>query len=115
MSHKFSLYSFKNFYSNKGIELFNIISIFERKEKFLSLKIFFHLFEESKFRNQLGKIYQYHNDNKFFETLFDSYISDKSQSINKLRYSQKAEKIIDRNIYYTSKILKLYTIITVFL
>ena len=101
----------------------NIISKFEMKEKFFSLKIFFPLLEElknikiEKRFEQLAK-----KDEKYFKILYSYYISDKSESINELKKSEKAKKIIDEIIIFTEKnlshilmLIYVYSFVFVFL
>jgi len=82
---------------------YDIISLYEMKEKFLSFKIFFPLFEELKnlnFENIIKEIKKHFNDN-ILSTTYKSYISNNKNSIEefgKTEIYQKALKEITEYI-----------------
>ena len=90
----------KNFYI---FQFYDIISIYEMKEKFLSFKIFFPLFEELKnlnFKNKIKEIKKQFNDN-ILDTTYKSYISNNKNSIEefgKTEIYQKALKEVTEYI-----------------
>ena len=92
---------------------YSIISLFEMKDKFLSLKIIFPLFEElkkKKYENQIEKIEKSFTNkevqNKQLEILFVSYINDNRESITDLEKFEKGKKLINDINNYVSGNLK---------
>ena len=72
----------------------DIIAIYEMKEKFLSLKIFFQLIEElkiKKFGNILGKI---KNNGEKMEKELEQYMKNNSDSIKNYEQSEKGKEAL---------------------
>ena len=73
LSDKFILLLYMDYHIKDKI-FYSIISLFEMKEKFLSLKIIFPLFEElkkKKYENQIEKIEKLFKNEKDQKNLFD--------------------------------------------
>ena len=98
--------------------LFFIIMLYEKKEKYLSLKIYFPLLEElkkQKFEANIEAIYKlFHGESQKLQNIRDSYINNHKEFITDFKKSEKYVKAKDNIIKDVSNnythILNLYMI-----
>lgn len=98
--------------SKKFVPMDDIVTIYEMKEKFLSLKIIFPLFEELKnttFDKNVIEIIKQLENKKISENIISSYIDNNKNSIEKLKMSEKGKKIINEiNSYFSLNMERIF-------
>ena len=84
------------------VGLFSIIMLYEKKEKYLSLKIYFPLLEElkkQKFEAKIEAIFKlFHEESQKLQNIRDSYINKHKELISNFKKSEKYVKAKDNII-----------------